>query len=189
MSVTNTAQGVDPGPFEYDISTVLFGATAGYNLQFGNVVLGLEGDLSYVSPDGQGYIPSADPAHHQDLTLGAGVYSNVTGRLGYAVEDTLFYAKGGIAFFGGEALQATTKDGYDPTGTDVFAGLTIGAGIEHFFGDNFSVKAEYQHVDFGTAEAYQTSTIADPPTPIGTRFYNYTDLSFDTVKIGLNYHF
>jgi len=101
----------------------------------------------------------------------------------------LIYAKGGFAFFDGEAKQATTKPGYAPTGTDTFTGWTLGGGAEYFLTRSISLKAEYLHFDFGTQRAYQTTTVADPPTPVGYQFNNWHDVSFDSVKAGIAYHF
>nr|AGD93248.1 porin [uncultured bacterium] len=187
--VTNTAPGVDPGPFDYSIDGGFGGITFGYNWQAGNVVFGVEGDLGYLDPSGQGIIPSSDPVHHQDLTLDSGLYGDLTGRVGFSFDRVLLYAKGGAAFFDGEAMQASTRPEYAPTGTDTFTGWTAGAGVEYAVTNKISIKAEYQHFDFGEEHGYQTSLVADPPTPVGYRFDNYTTVDFDTFKIGLNYHF
>jgi hypothetical protein len=45
------------------------------------------------------------------------------------------------------------------------------------------------HFDFGTEEGYQTALKADPPTPAGYKFRNWTDLTADSVKAALAYHF
>ena len=119
----------------------------------------------------------------------SGLYGDITGRLGVTFDGLLIYAKGGFAFFDGEAKQATTKPGYAPTGTDTFTGWTLGGGAEYFLTRSISLKAEYLHFDFGTQRAYQTTTVADPPTPVGYQFNNWHDVSFDSVKAGIAYHF
>jgi outer membrane immunogenic protein len=187
VSVTNTAQGVLPGPFEYSTSGAFGGGTAGFNLQSGGFVYGIESDLGYLNLNGAGIIPSADPNHHQDITLRGGVYGDITGRVGFSAGQTLFYGKGGVAFFGGQANQVTTKPGYAPTPTGSFTGWTLGGGLEHQFTPTVSVKVEYLHFDFGTASGYQTSTMNDPPTPIGTQFPNIHAVTADSIKIGLNW--
>jgi outer membrane immunogenic protein len=185
-SVTDTNGGVDPGPFDYDFGGPVVGATAGYNAQFGSIVLGVEGDLSYFGPKGSGYVPSSNPGYHQDLTLGDGLLGDFTGRAGVAFGGTLLYAKGGYAFFTGEASQATTYPGYATTSTDTFSGWTVGGGIEQMLTATVSLKLEYQHFDFGKQTGLQTS-ITDPP--IGYHYYNEHDISFDAVKFGANVHF
>lgn len=179
--------GVTPGPFRYWASGALGGATAGYNLQRGSLVFGVEADAGYLDLGGSRIIGSANAAAHQDVTLGGGVYGDVTGRVGYTFDRTLVYGKGGFAFFNGQGKQATTNPGYTPTGTDTFTGWTAGAGVEHFISPAWSVKAEYLHFDFGTQAGYQTN-VADTSSPIGYRFHNWTSVTADSVKVGVNYH-
>ena len=179
--------GVTPGPFPYSAAGAFGGGTAGYNLQRGHLVFGVEADAGYMDLSGSRIIGSANAAAHQDVTLDGGLYGDVTGRLGYAFENTLIYGKGGFAFFTGQAKQATTNPGYTPTGTDTFTGWTVGGGAEHFLSPAWSVKAEYLHFDFGTQGGYQTN-VGDTTSPIGYRFHNWTSLTADSVKLGLNYH-
>ncbi|MBY0561432.1 outer membrane beta-barrel protein [Hyphomicrobium sp.] len=185
----NAKDGVNPGPFGYSPDGVLAGGTLGYNLQLDRVVLGIEGDIGYMDVAGSGIIGSTHADHHQDLTLDGGAYGDITGRAGIALGRALVYGKGGLAFYSGEASQATTNPGYAPTGTDTFTGWVAGGGIEYALTESLSIKAEYLHFDFGDQDAYQTSLVADDPTPAGYKFHNTTDLNVDTVKFGINYHF
>lgn len=186
----NQSDGVDPGPFSYTPSGAFGGGTGGYNWQWDKLVFGVEGDIGYMDLSGAGIIGSTHAGHHQDLTLDGGVYGDITGRAGILLTPATFvYAKGGFAFYDGEAKQATTNPGYAPTGTNTFTGWTAGGGIEHFVTPNLSIKIEYMHFDFGTEEGYQTALEADPPTPAGYKFRNWTDLTADSVKTGLTYHF
>jgi len=184
VSVTDTNGGVTPGPFTYSPSGAFGGAQAGVNWQGGGFVAGVEGDIGYMNLTGAGIIPSSDPQYHQDATLSGGVYGDITGRLGFAMGQSLLYGKGGFAFYNGQALQLTTKPTYTGTGTDTFTGWTAGAGIEHQFTPNMSVKVEYLHFDFGPEGGYQTS-ITDPP--IGYQYDNSTKLTADSIKIGVNW--
>lgn len=179
--------GVTPGPFGYHANGGFGGLTLGYNWQAGSLVYGLESDLGYMNLTGHGIIPSSNPAAHQDITLDGGWYGDLTGRLGFAVDRTLFYAKGGGAFYTGQAKQATTNPGYVPTGTGTFTGWTYGGGIEHFITPTLSLRAEYLHFDFGKQGGYQTN-VGDLSSPIGYRFHNWTSLDADTFKVGLAVH-
>ncbi len=187
--VTDISPGVARGPFSYGSDGGIGSGQVGYNYQINSFVLGVEGDIGYMGSDGSGIIGSSNAGSHQDLTLDGGLYGDATARLGYAFGPALFYAKGGFAFFNGEAKQTTTNPGYRTTGTDTFTGWTIGGGVEYMLLQNLSVKVEYQHFDFGNQSGYQTALVEDPPTPAGFRFRNETDLTADTVKIGLNYRF
>jgi outer membrane immunogenic protein len=186
VDVRDTTGGVTPGPFSYDASGFFGGGTLGYNWQAGNLVYGLEGDLGYMDLTGAGIIPSSVPTAHQDITLRGGVYGDITGRLGLAWGRSLFYAKGGAAFLAGEATQTTTNPGYVTHGTGNFTGWVAGGGIEHFITPSLSLKAEYLHFDFGSRPGDQTS-ITD--APVGYVYRNTTDLTADTVKVGMAWHF
>lgn len=186
-SVTDTNGGVPAGPYAYQPKGVFGGGQAGFNYQWQNVVLGIEGDLGYMNPtSGKGLVPSSNPAYHQDLTVSGGVYADMTARLGYAFGSLLFYGKGGYAYVDTSASQTTTKPGYATTGTGAFDGAVYGGGIEYAFARQWTIKAEYLRFDLGSRGAYQTS-ITD--APIGFQYLNTTSLKFDTVKIGANYRF
>jgi outer membrane immunogenic protein len=75
-----TTGGMPVGPFSYDVDGAFAGGTAGYNWQAGQLVVGIEGDLGWMDLSGAGRIPSSNPAAHQDITLDAGLYGDITGR-------------------------------------------------------------------------------------------------------------
>lgn len=62
----------------------LIGGTAGYNVQNGPWVLGVEGDLDYVTSGGRNY------------------FGTVRGRVGYTWDRLLPYVTGGVAFTDGD---------------------------------------------------------------------------------------
>lgn len=187
VSVTDTNGGVDPGPFTYSASGLFGGATAGANMQFGGLVAGVEGDIGYMGLQGHSTIGSAhsDP-YYQNLDLKGGAYGDLTGRAGVAFGQLLVYGKGGLAFYSGQATQATTFPGYVTTPTGLFTGWTAGVGVESHLSPSMSVKLEYLHFDFGSQSGAQTSTY-DPP--VGYVYENSTKLNADSVKIGLNWEF
>lgn len=182
-----TTGGMPVGPFKYDTNGAFGGGTVGYNVQMGGIVMGVEGDFGWMDLNGKGRIPSSNPAAHQDITLDGGLYGDITGRLGFAANRTLLYGKGGWAWFDGEARQKTTNPGFVTHGTDkAFDGWVAGAGIEHAFAPNITIKVEYLHFDFGHQGGDQTS-VTDPP--IGFVYKNTTDLTADLVKAGMNFKF
>lgn len=185
-SVTDTTGGVTPGPFTYSPKGAFGGGTAGYNVQLGFLVIGAEADIGYMGLNGKGLIPSSNPAAHQDITLDGGLYVDATARLGFAYQRTLFYAKGGWAYFDGTAGQKTTNPGYITNPTGAFSGRVFGGGIEHKLSATMSLKVEYLHFNFGSEGGDQTS-VSDPP--VGFRYENKTDLSADTIKLGIAVHF
>jgi len=158
------------------------GVTAGYNFQNGSWVFGPEVELGWVSNDKLEF--AADDSD-EGLSTEYGFYGAVTGRVGYAANRTLFYAKGGLAFASIDSIAGDYDSGEPDTddaavGDDTRIGWTIGAGVEHAFTDRWSIKAEYLYADFGT-ETYDT--------PEGTNEPFDFDDQLHTVKIGLNYQF
>ena len=142
-----------PGP--------LTGVQAGANMQFGSLVLGVEGDFSWADLDGTNTCFAFSPffisanCHVHTSSLGT-----LTGRLGFAVGPqgrTLLYAKGGAAYEQ-ISVNATTNAGVGAilsgsngtlgsSGPKI--GWTVGAGVEHALTGNWSVKAEYDYLAFG----------------------------------------
>lgn len=162
-------------------SGIVGGGQAGYNWQTGAFVLGVEADFGIL-----GFSQTRDiiSASFGGSTLGLGTrfeggfLADVTGRIGYASGPALFYAKGGWAYLDATAgIDAPTPFNVSKTGFD---GWTIGGGIEYRMGPSWSVKAEYQHFDFGSFTLL--------PVPEITELAIKNDLTVETVKVGLNYH-
>ncbi len=188
VSVTDTNGGVPPGPFDYTTTNLLADLTAGYNAQMGAFVLGVEGRVGYLDPMGTGLVPSSNPAYHQDLTINPGLTAELDGKLGLGLDNTLFYAKGGLTIFNGSAQQQTTKPGYQTEPSGPFKGWTAGLGLEQMLGGQMSIRAEYAHTVYGTVTADQRN-VGDLSSPIGYRFYNDTNFSTDAITVGVNFHF
>ena len=81
-----------------DESGVIGGFYGGYNYQINQFVVGIDGDFTWSSVDGTGTDVShvnGDIAHHQGFI---NWIATVTGRLGYAWDNWLLFAKGGGAW-------------------------------------------------------------------------------------------
>jgi outer membrane immunogenic protein len=174
-----------PDLFDYPggTDTGFFGGVqAGYNIQMQSIVFGLEGDLGGIaisdnSRDTQG------PIAYEDTSVDYGLYGVIAGRLGFAVDRSLFYAKGGLAIADIKNRSYEFSDGiiendedHRNKGTQV--GWTLGGGFEYAFNDNWSGKIEYLHMDFGSdsVKNLEGDTI---------EFRNHVD----TLKVGINYQF
>jgi outer membrane immunogenic protein len=138
------------------------GGQFGYNWQNGQSVLGVElsGAASWlsdmiVSP----FFPESD----RERTAVSSLWT-ATARVGFAADRYLFYIKGGYA---GARVQinAIELDGADST---TFAagktrhGWTIGGGWEYAFASNWSFGAEFNYLDFGSADYRGFNTEAPP---------------------------
>lgn len=153
------------------------GGTAGYNWQTGNVVLGVEADGSWADVSASVTGPVAVPGFglvSTTLSSKTDAMGTVRGRIGYAVNNVLFYGTGGYAWIDNKlsvsALGVTVSD------SKWHSGWTVGAGVEAFFAPQWSVKGEYLFRSLG-GETYFSGAL-----PSGT-------LEFHTVQVGVNYHF
>lgn len=179
------------GPFDLSPNGVFGGGTAGYNWHvFPSVVVGVEGDIGYLNLDGTNTEAKSSVApFHQSITIGGGLYGDITGRAGVLVTpDTLVYGKAGFVFFDGDGAKTTPKPGYATTPTDTFTGLAFGGGVEHFITRDVSIKVEFMHFNFDDQDSIQTATVKDGDTPKGYQFHNTHSLDADSVKLGIAYH-
>lgn len=151
------------------------GGTAGYNWQTGNVVFGIEADGSWADVSASATAPVLGiPVTTSSKTDALGT---VRGRIGWAVNNVLFYGTGGYAWIDNKisvsALGVTLSD------SKFHSGWTVGAGVEAFFAPQWSVKGEYLYRSLGS-ETYFGGIGA--PVASGT-------INFHTVQVGVNYHF
>jgi outer membrane immunogenic protein len=161
----------------------LGGGQIGFNWQSGQFVFGLEADGSWTDASDCG-------SPHLVFTSYNGCnqinwYATGTARVGYAVDRALFYVKGGVAFVDEEQNITFRNVVTTDTPSEVRVGWTVGAGIEYALAPNWSIKGEYNFMDFGT-ENYTFNYGANPAGlverwDIGQQVH--------VVKFGVNYRF
>jgi outer membrane immunogenic protein len=149
----------------------LLGSGFGYNIQTGNWVWGLEGDIgpSWMR-DTNAAVATCASCEVRNHYLGT-----ARGRIGYAFDNWLPYATGGAAF--GDITVKTPGGGSQGENK---VGWTAGAGVEYaFMGTRWSTKLEYLYVDLGsmTCDATHCGTATD------------ADFKANVVRMGLNYKF
>ncbi|WP_298875901.1 outer membrane protein [uncultured Bradyrhizobium sp.] len=149
------------------------GGTAGYNWQTGNVVFGLEADGAWadVNASAAATVPGFGVVTASAKTDALGT---VRGRLGYAVNNVLFYGTGGYAWIDNKLSLSALGVGISDT--KFHSGWTVGAGVEAFIAPQWSIKGEYLYRSLA-GENYFGGAF-----PSGT-------LNFHTVQFGVNYHF
>lgn len=123
-----------------------FGAQAGYNVQFGNIVAGIEGDLAWADINGTGGVGGRPSRASFDIDW----LGSIRGRLGVAFDRVLVYGTGGWAFAGADAhLSDVTVGGDNRRSRDDLSGWVLGAGVETAITNNVTAKVEYLYTDFG----------------------------------------
>ncbi|HEY6380901.1 MAG TPA: outer membrane beta-barrel protein, partial [Pseudolabrys sp.] len=113
--------------------------------------------------------------------------STIRGRAGLALDSTLFYLTGGVAFGHIEsAFAALLANGvaFSFSQNQTKAGWTVGAGIEHMFAPNWTARAEWRYVDLGKTGVACTPGTGPCERPSG-EFSNALMLGL----IGVNYKF
>ena len=136
------------------------GAQIGYNWMLSELLVGIEGDISWSGIDGTAAAPAA--SHEIDW------FGTIRARVGMPMGRTLPYVTGGVAF----AEASRTAGGV--TSSANHTGYVVGAGIEQALTDQVSAKLEYQFLDFGQ------KTYVGPDDP---------DLTAHTVRAGVNFRF
>jgi opacity protein-like surface antigen len=181
---------------------VFGGLTVGYNWQRDNCcfVYGLELDIGGFRDNESKSIdvrPLVAPFENTRFFFSdhGGFYGDITGRLGYSWSDSLLlYAKGGFAwlnnsFHVGAVLTSPTGVVTSVSSTtgreNVLTGWTAGGGIEYKYDQNWSVKLEYLHFDFGQPNAGDCCFLDANHIAV---FKNIGDLTADSVKFGINYY-
>jgi outer membrane immunogenic protein len=173
----------------HEVSGFLAGGQAGFNWQAGNWVFGVEGQISWTNADGE-HIDGAGltcfpflAACRTELNW----LGSVAGRVGYAFNNVLVYAKGGFAF-ADEEYQVIDVSGLGLfnafSGDETRTGWMVGAGLEYGFTPNWSVKIEYNYMDFGT----ETYNFVDPAFG-GIFVTKEIEQQLHVVKAGINYRF
>ena len=144
--------GADPGGF-------MGGLQIGYNWQTGQFVYGVETDIQFSNAeDNWGAAKFSNPW-----------FGTVRGRLGFAMNNMLFYGTGGLAY--GEGKLET------PFGSETHShfGWTAGVGAEVALARNWSAKVEYLFVDL-TNERYAFTGLEH-------------DFESSLLRFGFNYRF
>lgn len=137
---------------------ILGGAQIGVNGQSDWLVYGLEIDFS-----GNDLSGSDTDAAGFTHTVHSTWFSTVTGRLGYATGAWLFYAKGGAAF-GDERNNVIAPGGTAYIGDSrVEPGWTVGGGTEYALTHNWSVRLEYDYVNFTNPSPTINGPVVTPP--------------------------
>jgi opacity protein-like surface antigen len=196
LSLTDIADPFGPPIYGDKVRSPGFigGGQIGFNHQVGSMVFGVEADVSGVSSDGtntcfafSGNSVSSNCRVRPDL------YTTVTGRIGYAVDRSLFYVKGGAAWTRGTVDMFVNQNFVSPNTIGVFTsrssfvtpGWTIGAGVEYALASAWSVKLEYDYLGFrdqdvatpyGPGNPFNSTT---PTTAISQHVHQF--------KLGLNY--
>jgi outer membrane immunogenic protein len=160
-----------PSTGAFSTNGFLVGGTLGGNYQWGQFVLGIEGDGDWTNLTGT---TSNTSCSVFACTTQSDWLATVRGRAGYAFDRILVYGTGGAAFGNLQASSGTL-----PFSSSTQVGWTAGAGIEAALSPNWTAKVEYLYVDLGSQSCGFGNCGA--PTTVS--------LTENVVRAGINYKF
>jgi outer membrane immunogenic protein len=178
---TNGITTVSPGP-----SGVVIGGQIGCDYQFASSwVVGIEGAASGSTMKASRTVGL--PLGNPDTALvraSTDFLPSVTARLGYAFDNVLVYARGGVAL-AGDRFNVTGSFAGAPfafEGLDNRLGWTAGGGVDWAFSHHWSANIEYDYYQFGHGGVLMSDSI--------NGFAGIVDVrqSVQVVKVGLNFH-
>ena len=181
------------------------GIQIGYNWQTGNFVYGIEADFNAFSlkasrtastPYTTSPIATATVQQEVSTTW----LATIRPRIGYAFDNTLIYATGGLAMttlkhsatfsdnftssIGGLAINDAFTTG---SVSKMTYGWTLGAGVEYAFSRSWSVKAEYLYASLGSVSF--DAPLQRPANNLSTVITSSADLTAHIFRAGVNYRF
>lgn len=149
-------------------SGLVAGAFAGFDRQIGDFVIGGVADIDYVGAPDLVFTGKTDTNYDLNWVATARV------RAAWAVNDkVLLFGTGGLALAGASGQINGLGGPTAISGTHL--GYVVGAGAEYRFRDNWSLKGEFLHHDFGTVTAPGATSVFRP--------------RLETFKVGLTYRF
>jgi outer membrane immunogenic protein len=191
-----------PTPLSMSTSSFVGGLQTGANVQVGKLVLGTELDYSWTSMKGS--MNGALPPAPGSIFTGSETFgfrtqwiATATTRLGVARDTWMLYGKAGAAWTGGNYTLSTADAGVGAgtlvggfsgsSAQDTRTGWTLGTGIEWAFARNFTVRLEYDFIDFGTWSETIPVTGAIGGAKIAANSAISISEQISEVKFGINY--
>jgi outer membrane immunogenic protein len=168
-----------------DSDGFLAGVHAGYNFQFGQFVLGVEGDVEGVFADDDDDDPFrgvilrdrfGNPIVYRFGPHGLDWAGSLRARAGVAFDRLLVYATGGWAF--GGVSGGFGNDLFFDSNDDTIDGWTIGGGLEWAITNNLTTRLEYRFTSFDRDhDVFNNINVGDD------------SFDFHTIRAGLSFKF
>ena len=156
------------------------GGQVGYNYQFApNWVVGIEGTVDGIASNNKGTGNIVIGPNTFNASGRATWDATLAARLGYAVDNWLFYAKGGGAWVALDGTVNNLTTGTSISRSPTQGGWMAGGGVEWAFAPSWSAKLEYDYLGInGEQIGANTGTIFTLHNP-----------NVQQVTVGVNYLF
>ncbi|WP_395449907.1 outer membrane protein [Aminobacter sp. UC22_36] len=172
----------DDTKFKFNANGFLGGVHAGYVWQSGQLVYGVEADITGADIDNT-VANAMIPGSNESFSTSIDWFGTTRARLGYAIDRFLPFVTGGVAF-GHVKSSYDDNDGSQDNhavADDTVAGWTVGAGAQYALTDNWSLRAEYLYVDLQDSQgSFETG---------GETFRYDFDNNIHVVRLGASYRF
>jgi outer membrane immunogenic protein len=170
----------------------LGGGQVGANYQFSNgLVIGAEALFDWLSNSQNGAVTATDPTGSVAANIGTPNtrwLATVSGRVGYAWDRVLLYAKGGGAWVAtnNPAISvAGAPASFSGISNTTSSGYTAGFGVEWAFSGNWSARAEYTYIGLPS----QNFTVAPATPTFGADVMTFSNRNISMVTGAVNYKF
>jgi outer membrane immunogenic protein len=175
----------------------ILGGQAGYNWQYGNVVLGLEGDAQWSGQKATGcggplcLITQTPEVDARLVEHRLEWFATLRGRIGFARDGWLFYVTGGPAWGGLQETDTIMIDALPGTAVHntTLLGYAAGLGVEVRLAPNWTAKVEYLHVDLGDVLNRSELSNSNPPISFDILATTTSRVTDNIVRFGVNYQF
>ena len=170
----------------------LAGGQIGCNYQTGILVLGVEGE---------GYWSGMKATQEASVNVGEGIAAvsaqarnkydyTVAGRIGVAFDRAFIYGKAGWAwgrfdFTAAETFLGVTE--FSAFGSETLNGPLFGLGLEYALTNNWTVKGEYNYINYGLSPV--NFTVCEGTSCLANVFRASQSAEKHIFKFGVNYLF
>jgi outer membrane immunogenic protein len=192
-NVPGPVVGGGDGTYSLDGTGFIGGLHAGFNWQSQQLVLGLEGDISWLGANGESAAvtisPVLFPGFSETLSAETNWIAMLRARIGWAFTPSLMaYLTGGFAWGDVDvgytaALTGAGASTFSASDSSTNTGWTIGGGLEWALTRNWLVRAEYLYVDLGSTTLTTPANATSGAT--STRFEHNADI----LRAGISYKF
>jgi outer membrane immunogenic protein len=165
------------------------GGQVGANYQFNWLVVGVEADFDWLANNHNSTnavsIPGGDSFQ---LSANDRWITTLAGRVGYAANNWLFYAKGGGGWVGVNhptLTDVTTTNSISLSNSNSTTGWLAGGGIEWGFAPNWTARVEYDFLGLNDS----SFTVTPFGTALDNRVITTHDVNVQTLTVGVNYLF
>ena len=165
------------------------GGQVGANYQFNWLVVGVEADFDWLANNSNSsnavFVPGVG---NLQFSANDRWMTTLAGRVGYAANNWLFYAKGGGGWVGVNnptLTNLTTGGSISVSNSNSNSGWLAGGGIEWAFAPNWTAKIEYDFL--GLNNSSLTVPVGTPI--IGGDVITVTNRDVQTLTVGVNYLF